>query len=49
MNITIIGFKELLDFNKINHSDFERMKSKEQAKTCHLLNLKVTTQKKPRH
>ena len=43
INITIDEFKELLDFSKITHAEVERMKSKEQAKTCHLLKLKVTT------
>ena len=27
-NITINDFKELLDFNKVNHAEAERMKSK---------------------
>ena len=32
INITIKDFKELLDFNKINHAEAERMKSKRTGK-----------------
>ena len=39
INITIKDFKELLDFNKINNVEAERMKSNRTGTklTCHLL------------
>ena len=49
INITIKDSKELFDFNKINHAEAERMKSKRTCKTYHLLKEKVTTQNKLRH
>ena len=48
INITINDFKELLDFNKINHAEGERMKSKRTGKDLPLIKIKVMTQNKPR-
>ena len=49
VNITPDDFKELLDFNNINHAEAECMKSKDQVETYLLLKLNVTIQNKPRH
>ena len=39
-NITIKDFKELLDFNKINHAEAERMKSKRTGKDLPFIKIK---------
>ena len=39
-NITIKDFKELLDFNKINHAEAERMKSKTTGKNLSFIKIK---------
>ena len=39
-NITIKDFKELLDFNKINHAEVERMKSKRTGKDLPFIKIK---------
>ena len=40
INITIKDFKELLDFNKINHAEAERMKSKRTGKDLPFIKIK---------
>ena len=40
INITIKDFKELLDFNKINHAEVERMKSKRTGKDLPFIKIK---------
>ena len=39
-NITIKDFEELLDFNKINHAEAERMKSKTTGKELPFIKIK---------
>ena len=40
INITIKDFKELLDFNKVNHAEAERMKSKRTGKDLPFIKIK---------
>ena len=40
INITIKDFKELLEFNKINHAEAERMKSKRTGKDLPFIKIK---------
>ena len=40
VNITIKDFKELLDFNQINHAEAERMKSKRTGKDLPFIKVK---------
>ena len=50
VSITVkLDFKELLDFNKIIHTEFERMKSKRSCRDLYFIKISVTTQNKPRH
>ena len=44
-NITINDFKELLDFNKINHAEAERMKSKRSGKDLPFIKIKCDNPK----
>ena len=40
VNVTMKDFKELLDFNKINHAEAERMKSKRTGKGLPFIKIK---------
>ena len=44
-NITLYDFKELLDFNKINHAEAERMKSKRTGRDLPFIKIKCDNPK----
>ena len=44
-NLTLEGFKELLDFNKIAHAEAERMKSKRTGRDLPFIKIKCDDQK----